>query len=114
MQEKKSIRDLSDLHALFPGSKPPEEKSVVRKTPIQTLVTLHVLLEKKGRKGKGVTVITGFHHTQADLLDLARTLKTTCGSGGTVKDQIIEIQGDHREKASAFFRELGYSVKCRT
>jgi translation initiation factor 1 len=110
---KKTVRDLSELHALIPGSKPPVEQNPAKKTPLQKLVTLHVLLEKKGRKGKGVTLVTGFHHTQADLLDMARALKTMCGSGGTVKEDAIEIQGDHREKIAGWLRDKGYTVKVR-
>ena len=53
--------------------------------------------ETKGRKGKGVTVITGLPLAPAELKGLARELKARCGSGGTVRDGIIEIQGDHRD-----------------
>jgi translation initiation factor 1 len=53
--------------------------------------------ETKGRKGKGVTVITGLPLAPAGLKGLARELKARCGSGGTVRDGIIEIQGDHRD-----------------
>jgi len=113
MKEKNSIHTLADLYTLIPGAAAPEEKKSSGKNPLQKLLTLHVVLEKKGRKGKGVTVISGFHHTQADLLDLARTLKTTCGSGGTVKEDTVEIQGDHRDKIASHLRELGYTVKVR-
>jgi translation initiation factor 1 len=53
--------------------------------------------ETKGRKGKGVTVITGLPLGSAELKELAKGLKSRCGSGGTVKDGVIEIQGDHRD-----------------
>jgi len=53
--------------------------------------------ETKGRKGKGVTVITGLPLDPAKLKELAKELKSRCGSGGTVKDGVIEIQGDHRD-----------------
>ena len=52
--------------------------------------------ETKGRKGKGVTVISGLPLSEADLKTLAKQLKSLCGSGGTVKNGVIEIQGDHR------------------
>lgn len=74
------------------------------------LAKLHVQLEKKGRKGKGVTVIKGFFHTKNDLQDFARELKARCGAGGTVKDDTIEIQGDHRKTAADYFRAKGFRV----
>jgi translation initiation factor 1 len=73
---------------------------------------LKVMRDRKGRKGKVVTVISGFVLNQADLKALAKTLKTYCGSGGTVKDgDVIEVQGDHREKVAQKLQELGYKVK---
>ena len=53
--------------------------------------------ETKGRKGRGVTVITGIPLGPSELAELATQLKRKCGSGGTVKDGVIEIQGDHRD-----------------
>ncbi|GIK42248.1 MAG: hypothetical protein BroJett011_60810 [Chloroflexota bacterium] len=76
---------------------------------------LKIMRDKKGRGGKVVTVITGFALTEADLTDLAKTLKNLCGAGGTVKNeeglQIIEVQGDHREKVAEKLKALGYKVK---
>lgn len=67
--------------------------------------------ETKGRKGKGVTLVTGVP-LQGDPLDrLARTLKQKCGCGGTVKDGVIEIQGDHRDTLEKELLALGYKVK---
>lgn len=67
--------------------------------------------ETKGRKGKGVTLITGLPLSEAGLLDLAKRLKQRFGSGGSVKDYTIELQGDHREQAAQELRKLGYSVR---
>jgi len=53
--------------------------------------------QTKGRKGKGVTVVTGLPLAKAELERLARDLKKKCGSGGTVRDGVIEIQGEHRD-----------------
>ncbi len=58
---------------------------------------VRVSLETKGRRGKGVTVIKGVPLDAIALTELGKQLKAACGSGGTVKDGIIEIQGDHRE-----------------
>lgn len=53
--------------------------------------------ETKGRKGKGVTIVTGVPLEPNDMKKLAKELKKKCGTGGTVKDGVIEIQGDHRD-----------------
>jgi len=67
--------------------------------------------EVKGRGGKTVTVVRGLVLSQDDIKALASTLKTTCGSGGTVKGDTIEIQGDHRETISAKLQSMGYKTK---
>jgi translation initiation factor 1 len=67
--------------------------------------------ETKGRKGKGMTMITGVPLHPEGLKDLAKTLKQKCGTGGTVKGQTIEIQGDHRDLMVAELQALGYTVK---
>ncbi|UXZ53862.1 translation initiation factor Sui1 [Halomonas sp. 7T] len=67
--------------------------------------------ETSGRKGKGVTTISGVPLPEAELKTLAKTLKQRCGTGGAVKDGIIEIQGDHRETLQQALTSLGYQVK---
>lgn len=67
--------------------------------------------ETAGRKGSGVTVITGLPLSQDALQDLARKLKARCGSGGTIKDGVIEIQGDHRDTLVAELTKLGHPAK---
>ena len=57
--------------------------------------------ETKGRGGKTVTLVTELTLSESDLLSLAKTLKQLCATGGTVKDGVIEIQGDHRDKIVA-------------
>ncbi len=64
-----------------------------------------------GRKGKGVTVITGLPLEGADLAALGKKLKGLCGAGGTTKDGVIEIQGEHRDKLLAALLEMGYAAK---
>jgi translation initiation factor 1 len=73
--------------------------------------TVRVGRETKGRKGKGVTVITGVALGHDGLRQLAKQLKQQCGSGGTVKDDVIEIQGDHRDMVVEELRKQGYVVK---
>ena len=67
--------------------------------------------ETKGRKGKGVTVISGVPLDQAGLLELGKELKKRCGTGGTVKDGLIEIQGDHRTLLIEELQKRGWLVK---
>lgn len=72
---------------------------------------VRVMRDRKQRGGKTVTVITGVTGSEADLATLAQQLKKLCGSGGTVKDGVIEIQGDHCEKVMTKLTALGYKVK---
>jgi translation initiation factor 1 len=72
---------------------------------------VRILRQTKGRKGKGVSCVTGLLLSPDQLEALAKRLKQRCGAGGTVKDGVIEIQGDHRETLAAALRELGYTVK---
>lgn len=67
--------------------------------------------ETQGRKGKGVTVIRGVPLAGAELESLATRLKKRCGSGGTVADGVIEIQGEHRDVLVAELTKLGYTVR---
>lgn len=67
--------------------------------------------ETQGRKGKGVTVVTGVPLEGAELAQLAKQLKRRCGSGGTVKHGVIEIQGDHRDTLVAELAGRGWNVK---
>ena len=73
--------------------------------------TIRVTLDRKRRAGKTVTIASGFQHTAEALATIAATLKKKCGSGGTVKDGEIEIQGDHAERVAAELSKLGYRVK---
>lgn len=72
---------------------------------------VRLLRETKGRKGKGVTLITGLGLSEVKLDELAKTLKKKCGTGGTVKDFVIEIQGDHRELLKIELEKLKFTVK---
>jgi len=67
--------------------------------------------ETKGRAGKGVTVITGLPLSASEIEALAGDLKKRCGSGGTVREGVIEIQGDHRDSIVAALVKLGWSAK---
>lgn len=69
---------------------------------------LRILLDKKARAGKQVTLVSGFTGATADLEALAKNLKNLCGSGGGAKDGDILIQGDHRDKVLNYLLEKGY------
>lgn len=72
---------------------------------------LRVMLDKKQRKGKKVTLVTGFIGSTDDLKALAKLLKSKCGVGGSAKDGEVIIQGDFREKIMEILKKEGYKVK---
>ncbi|HJS90733.1 MAG TPA: stress response translation initiation inhibitor YciH [Steroidobacteraceae bacterium] len=76
-----------------------------------TAARVRVGREVAGRGGKGVSVISGLPLAAADLEALASRLKRLCGAGGAVRDGIIEIQGEHRDRLVAELRKLGYDAK---
>ena len=77
--------------------------------PQQQTVYLH--RESSGRAGKAVTLVKKLILSEDDLKALAKKLKQECGTGGTVKEGVIEIQGEHREKIADVLQKLGYKVK---
>jgi len=85
---------------------PPPVKSL---PPQQQTAYLH--RESKGRGGKTVTLVKNLVLSENDRKALAKKLKQACGTGGTVKDDLIEIQGDHRPKIADLLRSQGYQVK---
>jgi translation initiation factor 1 len=88
-----------------------EDKPAVLKSlpPQQQTVYLH--RDSKGRGGKGGTLVKGLVLSEGDMSALAKALKQACGSGGTIKNGVIEIQGENRERISDILRKLGYKVK---
>jgi translation initiation factor 1 len=72
---------------------------------------IRVQLSRKGRGGKTVTVISGFQHSADRLSALAKTLKNQCGTGGTVRENTIEIQGEHGPKLLEILLKLEYKAK---
>jgi translation initiation factor 1 len=67
--------------------------------------------ETAGRSGKGVSLVTGLPLSAPDLAALATRLKKLCGAGGAVRDGVIEIQGDHRDRLVQELIKLGYEAK---
>ena len=72
---------------------------------------LIVTIDRKGRGGKQVTLVTGFVGTSDDLADLGRTVKGKCGVGGSAKDGEITIQGDFRDRVVNLLKDMGYKAK---
>jgi len=72
---------------------------------------VRVSRETKGRGGKAVTVVKGVLLDLAALADLGKQLKAACGTGGTVKDGVIEVQGDHCERVMQLLKAQGHTVK---
>ena len=127
---KNSLSSLSDLASAFgkapvdiEKATPTDDDSLVYSTGSgriqqvkQKNVTpsdgfARVRRETKGRKGKGVVVISGLGLDGKALKDLAKQLKKTCGTGGSVVDETIEIQGDKREEIKLVLEKSGFKVK---
>jgi translation initiation factor 1 len=85
------------------------ERAVPDLPPAQQNV--RVQATRQGRKGKTVTVISGFQASPQTLETLLKTLKAQCGAGGTVKDSTLEIQGDHVQKLVELLVQMGYKAK---
>jgi translation initiation factor 1 len=84
-------------------------RSANSRPPGQQTVYLH--RDSKGRRGSSVTLLKNLSLSPTDLKELAKRLKQACGSGGTVKEGVIEIQGEHREKIAEELQKMGYKVK---
>ena len=89
------------------------KKCICKKAPSlpQSDGVVRLMRQTKGRKGKGVTLITAIPLDSGELKNLAKSLKQKCGSGGSIKNGIIEIQGDHRDLLETELKNLGYKVK---
>lgn len=86
-----------------------DENSAQEETLPNEKQLLRVSLDKRNRKGKAVTLITGFIGTNDDLETLGKLLKTKCGVGGSAKDGEIIVQGDHRQKVLEILQKEGYA-----
>lgn len=99
------------VYSTNPDFKPEEELEEEVETPTPQRQRLLVRIDRRQRKGKEVTLVEGFQGRVADLEALGRLLKTRCGTGGSVKDGVILIQGDVRDRLMGFLTEAGYGVK---
>ena len=89
-----------------------KEESIATLSPAHQ--KLKIGLDKKQRAGKVVTLITGFEGKEGDLLNLSKQLKTLCGTGGSVKDSTIIIQGDNKQKIFEWLQKNGYAQARET
>lgn len=103
----------TEFGKMCPGCNKPTVKCICRKK--QSIPNsdgiVRVMRETKGRKGKGVTLITGVPLDNEGLKKLAKSLKQKCGSGGSLKNGVIEIQGAHNDVLEKELGKLGYKVK---
>src|SRR5690349_6148143 len=96
------------IYSTDPDFKPMDEETSQPSTLSPAEQKLRVLLDKKQRAGKAVTLIDGFQGSLDDLETVGKTLKTFCGTGGSVKDGLVIIQGDQREKVLQWLIKNGY------
>jgi translation initiation factor 1 len=124
---KKKTNSLSDLDALLTGSnrvysteqgricpdcdQPVDQCHCQEESVPEGDGIVRIKRETKGRKGKGVTLVEGILLKPSELKVLAKELKNRCGTGGTVKEGVIEIQGDHRDLLVSLLSDKGYTVK---
>lgn len=108
----------SETGKMCPSCGRPVKECACQKTAKRTPATsvpndgvVRISRATKGRKGKGVTLISGVPMDDAGIRNLGKELKKKCGTGGTVRDGTIEIQGDHRDVLMAELRKQGWVVK---
>jgi translation initiation factor 1 len=105
----------TEFGKMCPGCNKPIAKCVCQKKQSQSIPKndgiVRLMRETKGRKGKGVILITGVPLNNDGLKKLTKSLKQKCGSGGSLKNGVIEIQGDHRDVLEKELSRLGYKVK---
>ncbi|GAC1591342.1 MAG: translation initiation factor [Ginsengibacter sp.] len=87
-----------------------EDNMSKEETQDPALQKLRVMLDKKHRAGKEVTLVTGFQGKDEDLERLGKLLKTTCGCGGSIKNGEVIVQGDNRDKIMAWLLNNGYKL----
>lgn len=102
--EQGDLRKKKDVTPL-----PSPERKGESLSPRQQTVYLH--RESSGRGGKAVTLVKNLVLSAEDLKSLAKKLKQECGTGGTIKEDVIEMQGEQRQKIAAVLQKLGYKVK---
>ncbi|MEP7237349.1 MAG: translation initiation factor [Ferruginibacter sp.] len=111
---KKKIQSLGGLvYSTDPNFKLPDENSEEQETIEPAQQKLIIRLDTKHRAGKAVTLVEGFIGTVSDMEDLGKKLKSFCGTGGSVKDFEIIVQGDNRDKILQWLLKNGYKSSKR-
>lgn len=111
MPKKNKKRRIDIVYSTNPDFEYQYQEEEESETLAPNQQNLMVSLDRKKRKGKTVTLVTGFAGTTQDLKGLGKDLKSECGVGGTVKDGEILIQGDFREKIFEILSSRGYKVR---
>lgn len=107
---KNKINSLGGLvYSTDPNFKLQEEQPDDMETILPAQQKLRIILDKKQRAGKAVTLVTGFVGTEKDLEELGKKLKSFCGTGGSVKEGEIIVQGDNRDKMLQWLQKNGYT-----
>lgn len=110
--KKKSLSDLGGImYSTDPGYQFESEQETPETPLPNNQQDLRVMLDRKNRGGKAVTLVTGFQGSAESLDILAKLLKTKCGVGGGAKDGEIIIQGDFRDKVLQILQKEGFKVK---
>ena len=105
---KKRLGVVFSTNPDFAYTEKDEEEATTLEPSKQNLI---VSIDRKGRAGKQVTLVSGFVGTADDLAELGRTLKVKCGVGGSAKDGEITVQGDFRDRIVALLKDMGYKAK---
>jgi translation initiation factor 1 len=110
-KKKSSLNSLGGLvYSTDPSFKLEETENNNEETLVPAKQKLRILLDKKQRAGKKVTLIEGFIGAEADMEELGKKLKAFCGTGGSVKDGEILVQGDNRDKVLQWLLKNGYTA----
>ncbi len=111
---KKKISSLGGLvYSTDPDFKLPGENNTAQETIDPSQQKLKIRLDTKHRAGKAVTLVQGFIGTTTDIEELGKKLKSFCGTGGSVKDGEIIVQGDNRDKVLQWLLKNGYKLSKR-
>jgi len=111
MKEKGKKNRIDVVYSTNPNFQYNHESEGEEETLPAAQQDLRVMLDKKQRAGKSVTLVTGFVGSNSDLEALGKLLKSKCGVGGAVKDGEVMIQGDHRKKILELLLKEGYKAK---